>query len=395
MRSLVFCPYLPDSADHGGRIRTGVLLRALRELGPVAVAAPVAGGPGSSQSAQAADELGVELHPLPETTERSSPVGKIRSWLRGRSELMGRRWSAAARDSARALLKGAAHDVVVVDGSHCAPLLPPAYSGPVVAHFHNIESALLGRRDAAVRPFGERLARSVEASLCATLEKRLATRAVVSITTSHLDRQRLLALTDDARVEVVENSIDVSRASVLPLRTDAPVRLLFVGSFDYPPNREAAEELVHRHLPVLRSAHPGLCVRLVGADRAGALRGLASHDGAEVVGFVDDLQQEYREAHAVYLPIRSGGGTRIKVLEAFAYGRPVLSTAVGVEGLELESGGHYVPFEDPDGGARAVGQLSAPDVEEMVRRCRALVEQRWSHDGAVARMAQALRAALS
>lgn len=392
MRSLVLCPYLPDVADHGGRIRSGVLVRALARLGPVVLAAPLQDPRDAARADGAAERLGVEIRPLPAAADRPSALGKLRAWTGGRSELLGRRWTAESRAAAAQLVAESAHDLLVVDSSHCLPLVPEVIARPLAVHFHNVESSLLGRADAVRRSLAERVVRKMEALGCARAEGEAAARAAVCVTTSALDRQRLLALEPGAAVEVVENSIDIAARPLLPPHSGEP-RILFVGSFEYPPNREAADELVRQHFPELRRAHPGLRLRLVGSGSVEWARARGSVDGLEVGGRVDDLLPHYRASSAVYLPIRSGGGTRIKVIEAFAVGRPVLSTGVGVEGLGLEPRLHYLEAEDPRQGREAFAAVLGGGAEEMIARCRALVEQRWTHDVAVANMARILETA--
>ena len=390
MRSLVVCPYLPDAADHGGRIRTRVFLKALVRLGPVEVGAPFPGEDGRERADRLAAELGVEVFELPDEERSPSPLGKLGSWSRGRSELFERRWSEAARAVVAARLADGP-ELVAVDSSHSLPLLPAGQTPPLLLHLHNIESALLARRDGVARGLAERVARRVEARLVGRLEAGGAGRAGLCLTTSELDADRLRQLAPAATVESVGNSINLEAAPVLPSREESPPRLLFVGSLDYPPNRDAVEELVEVHLPVLRAACPELEVRLVGQDGDGELTRMARARGVEAVGRVDDLVPHYRESTAVYLPIRGGGGTRIKVLEAFAMGRPVLSTAVGVEGLPVEECVHYLRIERPEDGVAALAAVRGGHAGDVVRAARALVEAEFSDEAAVDRMAALFR----
>jgi polysaccharide biosynthesis protein PslH len=144
--------------------------------------------------------------------------------------------------------------------------------------------------------------------------------------------------------------------------------------------------LVERHVPALRAAFPTLTVRLVGKDPHGfgeRFRGIA---GVEVVGPVDDLVEHYRDTHAVYLPIRSGGGTRIKILEAWALGVPVLSTAVGAEGLPATDGVHLRQFETAQQGCDALQAVLDGEGSSLRANGRKLVEQQFSHAAAIARL---------
>ena len=109
--------------------------------------------------------------------------------------------------------------------------------------------------------------------------------------------------------------------------------MLFVGSLEYWPNQDAVTYFVDEVLPSIRSRHPGVRFTMVGARPGEAVRRL--HNGADVVvaGSVPDLEPYYRRAALVVVPMRLGGGTRIKVLEALIHEKALVTTSIGVEGL--------------------------------------------------------------
>ena len=227
----------------------------------------------------------------------------------------------------------------------------------------------------------------MEARGLRSCEQRAIAGAQLTVTVSEHDRALALQLVPNARVASVPNSVDLERLSLLtvPAPGMAP-RLLFVGSLDYPPNLEAASELVERHVPALRRVFPELTVRLVGKDPQGHGARFQGVPGVEVIGPVDDVVEHYRDTHAVYLPIRSGGGTRIKILEAWALGVPVISTAVGCEGLPADDGVHLHRFETPEQGCAKVRAVMTGTADAMRHNGRQLVEQQFSHEAAIARM---------
>lgn len=384
MNVLVVCPYLPDPPDHGGRIRSRVLVDALAELGDVDLAVPAA------QARLFAPVRAV--HALAENPAPARLGGKLRHWLRGRSELLGRKFAAAASAQLRALLAARRYDLLVADSSFVLPLLPTA-SPPLLLNLHNVESAVLARPKLTPVGAAERAQRALEARLMARAEAAALRRAKLTLAVSALDREHALRLCPSARVVVVENSVDLDALPFLPPPDPARPLLLFVGSLEYPPNQEAVRELVDVHAPALRAAFPGLRVRIVGRDPDGALTAHARAVGCEAPGFAADLRPHYAAATCVYLPIRSGGGTRIKVLEALALGRPVLATAVAVEGLELSPGRDYLRFETPAEGVAALERVTHVDVEDLRARGRALVAERYGHARARQRVREAVAAA--
>jgi glycosyltransferase involved in cell wall biosynthesis len=172
------------------------------------------------------------------------------------------------------------------------------------------------------------------------------------------------------------------------------LQLLFVGRLDYPPNLEAVTELVERHLPALRAAFPGVRVRVVGEDSKGKTQRL-QREGVEFLGRVSDLEPHYAASHAAYIPLRSGGGTRLKILEAFSLGLPVASTAVGAEGLAAKDRVHFRQFDTPEQGVAALRDLLGEHRNAYVQRARALVHAHYSRDAAVAALRKACEFALS
>jgi glycosyltransferase involved in cell wall biosynthesis len=383
MHVLVVSPYLPDPPDRGSRIRSRVLVDALAQRHTVHLAVPEA-------EARTFDER-IRVHGLSGAAPRTSGTArKLRRWLGGQSEVLERRFGPAARAEIEALLTAHPFGAVVADSSFVLPLLPTRLPAPLVVHLHNVESALLRRPGTERPPFADRLQRRLEGRLIRRAERIATRRAVLTITVSSRDRAHVADFAPAAAVEVVENSIDVFALPVLSMPSDeAPPLLLFVGALDYPPNREAVRELVTVHAPFLRRHRPDLRIRVVGHDPDGEITALIRDGGCEATGFVPDLLPHYAEATCVYLPIRSGGGTRIKVLEAFAVGRPVLATEVAVEGLGLSDGREYLRFETPGEGLASIDHVRRGDVSGLIARGRTLAERRFDHAVARRRLADA------
>jgi glycosyltransferase involved in cell wall biosynthesis len=145
-----------------------------------------------------------------------------------------------------------------------------------------------------------------------------------------------------------------------PLDSD----LLFVGNFRHPPNEDAARRLAVGILPRISKALPGTCLALVGVDPP---RDLPRTPGLNVTGEVPSTEPYLAGTSLVIVPLRQGGGMRVKVLEALAAGKPIIASSLAVAGLPLEPGVHYVPAEsDTDFAAAAVALFRDPE------RCRAL-----------------------
>lgn len=175
----------------------------------------------------------------------------------------------------------------------------------------------------------------------------------------------------------------------------AGIRVLFVGNLTYPPNVDAAVRLVHEVLPPLRAmAGRPVTVTLAG-EPDDTVRSLAAAPGVQVTGFVSDLAPCYRAADVVVAPLAAGGGTRIKLLEAFGYGLPVVTSTAGAAGLDVTDGVHLLMADSPGDTARAVAALAAdPGLRErLVSQARRLVSRSYSQDAVVPRIREFFAAA--
>jgi glycosyltransferase involved in cell wall biosynthesis len=137
-----------------------------------------------------------------------------------------------------------------------------------------------------------------------------------------------------ARVAVVPNAVRIA-AGRAPEPVSGTATLLFVGSLGYYPNEDAAIFLCTDIVPRVRArVSHAVRVVIVGTNPSPRVRALARDRDVLVTGAVPDVAAYYRDAHAVVVPLRAGGGTRVKLLEAFAHRRPVVSTTIGAEGIE-------------------------------------------------------------
>lgn len=382
---LIVAPYLPHPVRHGGAVRSRLLLDALAADHEVHLAAATTSRRDWVDADALAAETGVTVHALPAVSAPHPTLHKkLARWLLGSSELVARRWAPQAASRAAAISDAVRPDLCVVDSTFA---LPVSIGSRQVLHLHNLESAMFARADGQSRGMTDRLTRHFEARGLRNWERSAVNKALLTITVSDHDRALVREMCPGARVETVANSVDLER---LPLVDEcaakAPVRLLFLGSLDYPPNLEAVSELVMAHLPVLRAAFPGLTVRIVGKDPQDFGARFAGVPGVERIGAVDEVLPSYRDVHAVYLPIRSGGGTRIKILEAWAAGVPVLTTQVGCEGLPAVDGENLRCFATPEQGASVLGEVLRGQGRSLREQGRRLVEAAFSHAAARARL---------
>ncbi|HEX3245839.1 MAG TPA: glycosyltransferase [Chloroflexota bacterium] len=160
------------------------------------------------------------------------------------------------------------------------------------------------------------------------------------------DRARL-ERSGGARVCVLPNTLPLPAPLPPPLEAE-PFTFLFIGTLGYYPNEDGIIQFCTNVLPLIRQrASRDVRVIVAGAGATRALQQLIGLPGVQLIGPVPDVATTYREAHAVVVPIRAGGGTRIKVLEAFSYRRPVVATSIGIEGIAAQPDRHFLRGDTP------------------------------------------------
>lgn len=204
---------------------------------------------------------------------------------------------------------------------------------------HNIEYARLSSYASIQRSWLKKVAFRVQAALTKRYERRMILAAGNCIVVSENDREELARLAPAARFFLVKNGADTS---CLPLSTPSTdsCTAVWVGGMNDVYNREAVKYFASAILPRVRAEVPRFRWRVVGRDPPKSLLDLAAdpESGVELVGFVEDVVREYAAAAIVLIPLTSGGGTKLKVLEAMAMGRAVVTTPVGAEGIAVRDG---------------------------------------------------------
>jgi glycosyltransferase involved in cell wall biosynthesis len=158
-----------------------------------------------------------------------------------------------------------------------------------------------------------------------------------------------------------------------------PPTILYIGTLSWPPNVNAVRFLVDDVLPRVRRSLPGARLTVVGKTPPPEIQRLAREDGRiTVAANVDDVMPYFRDAHVLAVPLQAGGGTRLKILEAFAAGLPVVSTAVGCEGLRVQDGQHLVVAEREDFAGAIASLLSDPArAQALAERARVVARERY------------------
>ena len=381
-----FVPY--PATGHGALQRTHHLLRQAarrHEVHLVSVSQP--GTLDAAGLLEADRELAtlvasVRLFPLPEDHRGLHRGRAVARSVAGARSYWDEWFLVPAMAAEVRRLAGAhAFDAVHLDAVFLAPYLDAVPGVPLVLNHHNLESHLLHRRAAAHGSragawFFANQARKVEAA-----EARLARQAAMNLVVSDLDGERLRAVAPQAAVTTVANGVDIEFFQPTPGVAPTPGAVVFAGGMDWFPNRAAIQWLATDVWPTLARDNPDRAVTVIGRNPPAEIVDLAARDGrVRALGFVDDVRPHISRAAAYVCPIQVGGGTRLKILDALAMRRPLVSTAVGVEGLGMTEGVHYLAAETADAFSQQLARLERDPAlgARLATAGRAFVEERYS-----------------
>jgi glycosyltransferase involved in cell wall biosynthesis len=255
---------------------------------------------------------------------------------------------------------------------HLMKFLPMIQKAPpcpsIVVDWHNIESEVMWRYASTTGNWAKRIAAKRTAKLIERVEDQLLDTCRTHTVTSERERQKLLARRPGANIQVIPNGVDASFYTAKKI-ADAPPKtrvgdlkqtILFVGYMDYHANIDAVTWFSRVAWPEIARTYPAMHFVIVGRDPAPEVRALAS-DRIHVTGTVDDVRPFYASAVAAVVPLRSGSGTRLKILEAMAAGVPVVSTKLGAEGIDIEDGLHYLQADSGPEIAAAVHLIASSE----------------------------------
>jgi glycosyltransferase involved in cell wall biosynthesis len=248
-------------------------------------------------------------------------------------------------------------DLAVCDFLAASLNFPRELATPSVLFQHNVESALW-ERQARHEPHPlKRLVFKIEATKMMRYERATVGRFHHVIAVSEHDREQMKAMTDPAHISVVPTGVDVEqyRAADDESSAGAPL-VVFLGSMDWEANIDGVSYFCRKMWPAVRRIVPDARLRIVGRDPHPRVKRLAS-DSVEVTGSVPSVVEHLREATVFIVPLRIGGGTRLKIFEAMAMGKAVVSTTIGAEGLDVHHDQDIILADDAESFAGAVVQL--------------------------------------
>jgi glycosyltransferase involved in cell wall biosynthesis len=375
MRILLITETVPYPLDTGGRIKTWHTLRALARQHSVHCHAFV------RDAAQRDAALGplraicesVELHVLPR--RRAREIGYLaRSVAKGIPYTVIRHFDPAI--SARVIDACRTHLVDAVYCDHLSMLEYGIRTGlPIVHDAHNVEHRIVRRHSQHLGLDPRRLIFAREWRRLLAYETAMYGRASLIFSVSDIDRDDIARLAgDDVPVVSVPIPVDVSGTSAIDPLTEKP-QVLFLGALDWPPNADAVDYLIAEVWPQVRRQVPDAGLTVVGRAEAALARRWAGTPGVQFTGRVPDIEPWIRQSRVMVVPIRSGSGMRVKILDAMARGLPVVATSVGYEGIAVTPGVHLLAADSALAFAEATARVlrEADTARALALAARALM----------------------
>lgn len=386
-RLLFLAQTLPFPPDGGVKIRTFHTLRCLARQFQVKALCFYRWKPGTvdPRVGKAVDGLSefceVQAFPIPQEHSRTRLAwDHIRSVLFSRVYTIYTYDSPAFRDALAADLSSLDVEIIHLDSLDLSGYLPSLPQVPTVCVHHDAQSHLLRRRaEHVASPLAAQYLR-YQAGLMRREERRVCPTVTLNVAVSEDDRKRLEEIAPSARFEVVPNGVDTR---FFQPQFEEEAGIVFVGGTSWYPNKDALSYYCSAILPEIRARMPAVRTMWVGRASKEEIRNYsAGGQGLQLTGYVDDVRPFIAAAACYVAPLRIGGGTRIKILDAWAMGKAVVSTSIGCEGLDARHGENILIADTPAEFAERVKQvLEEPRLRQQLgAEARRTVEDRYSWD---------------
>lgn len=278
------------------------------------------------------------------------------------------------------IVKNHQYDILHFDSISLSSYLPLFPDKPKVLDHHNIESHMMLRRAAQEVNQLKQLYYLMEGKKLLRYEKHVCREFDLHITCSSIDSERLLEVDRSLRVEVIPNGVDIDYFFPIP-ENEVENHFVFAGGLDWYPNADAMSYFANEIWPLLKKQEPDVVMNVIGKNPSNELISLARQDSNfRVHGFVDDVREYISKASVYICPIRDGGGTKLKLLDAFSMGKATIAHPTASEGLEVEDGYHILLANTPGEFAdRAIDLLKNKALREKLgHNARNLVAEKYA-----------------
>ena len=345
--------------DTGGKLRTYNILRQLDSGHELTYLSYYGGARDEQYERDIVDHLPGTLS-MHTAAPDSTPVERYLDYLR---RLPSRAPYAVSKFTARQVretvsdwIRQQKFDVAVCDFLSSALNFPDHLATPSALFQHNVETVLWKRKAEFEVKTVDRIVSKIEYAKMVRFEPAQVRRFHHVIAVSEADRQAMSGMVDPSHISVVPTGVDLSKYEYDPqVEPNCPL-VVYTGSMDWEANIDGVEFFCREIWPVVLRKVPNARFRIVGRDPHPRVKKLAS-DSVEVTGTVPSIVPHLREAAVFVVPLRIGGGTRIKIYEGMATGKATVATSVGAEGLDVQHGRDILLEDDPKAFAEAIVTL--------------------------------------
>jgi glycosyltransferase involved in cell wall biosynthesis len=383
MRILVLTTWFPYPPDNGSKIRVYHLLRALAQRHEVTLLS-FSWDTASPEQAKPLRDLNVSMQTVPLNPFEVNRASTLRTFLSLRP--MASRSIPPMHKLMTNVLCGQAFNAVIASTEVTAPYALQTPSCMVrtcmvrILEEHNAMSRWAWERYTKQRNSAQRLRCWLSWQKIRHYEARLFKLFDLVTVVSEQDRTACLKNLPGYRgpIAIIPNGVDCAHHQ--PGLTEVcPNTLVYNGSLTYSANYDAIQYFLAEIFPIIKKEISDVTLSITGSTQGVNLSGLKLDDSVFLTGYVEDVRPPVATSTACIIPIRQGGGTRLKILEAMALGTPVVSTSKGAEGLDLTPGEHLLTADNPRAfAAQVIRLLRQPDLQQrLARQARQRVEREY------------------
>ncbi|MGZ9165516.1 MAG: glycosyltransferase family 4 protein [Anaerolineales bacterium] len=390
MHILFLTQILPYPPNSGPKVKTWHVIKYLSQCGhKITLASFVR--PEEMPYIEDVRQVCASVHPVPMHRSRISDIGYLlRSQLTGRPFLVERDDLSEMRSLVERIVTSEDVDVIHADQltmtQFALPFMKRANSRPkLVFDAHNAVWTITERMK-QTSPFYLRLPLILETKRIKQYEGMVIRDFDATLAVTELDRQALKAAipangsTKHESITVIPIAVDTNQIRPVARQANS-LNILTMGTLYYPPNADGIRWFVGDVFPLIRSKVPGVSLTIIGKNPPNDFLKLAEDksNGIRVTGFVPDLDPYFSESVLAVIPVRAGGGMRVRILEAFARAMPVVTTTVGLEGIEAQPGKDVLVADSPHDFAAAVCRVLADESlqKQLSTNGRLLVERKY------------------
>lgn len=357
MKTLIVAPYSPYPVVFGGAIRLYHVLRMFADLSEVTVIAwDTWGDDGSSKAHLETFCKRAVLMPGSPLKNQPKPLLQAQGLLGRKTFQYYSFYTKAFQAQLDALLQADQYDNIIIDQSQMSYYRAIQPGALRILDQHNIEYELLERRvPVQTNPF-KRTALAIEARRYRRYELAVSEQFDMIFTTSDRERDQLKGMLHRPLIATLPNSIDTNYFALRPSEPTTN-EITFVGTTHVDANRDGIIYFMEQIFPLIERYVPDVRFTIVGGKPPAEIREYGKRPNVEVTGFVDDVRPYMARAKVMVVPLRSGGGTRLKILEGLSFGVPTVSTSIGAEGIDVVDGTHILLADTPEHFAAQVVML--------------------------------------